>query len=160
MTGIADGSVIIQTSAASVPAPPAWFGEVVLLAALLRKHGVLTKISELVRGCRGDVLGADLVLAFLAVQIALCQKLRVHPGGGSRERLQPFAVPFMALFERDRLRARSTRSRDFSALTQEPVEAALQALSRRLAESPTLDRLPREANRGPGGSSGKHLGGL
>ena len=29
----------------------------------------------------------------------------------------------MALFERDRLRARSTRSRDFSALTQEPVEA-------------------------------------
>ena len=52
MTSIADGSVIIQTSAASVPAPPAWFGEVVLMAALLRKHGVLTKISEQVRFAR------------------------------------------------------------------------------------------------------------
>jgi len=32
MTSIADGSVIIQTSATSVPAPPSWFGEVVLMA--------------------------------------------------------------------------------------------------------------------------------
>ncbi len=39
------------------------------------------------------------------------------------ERLQPFAVPFMALFERDHLPARSTLSRDFSALTEAPVEA-------------------------------------
>jgi hypothetical protein len=39
------------------------------------------------------------------------------------ERLQPFAVPFMALFERDRLPARSTLSRFLAALTEEPVEA-------------------------------------
>ncbi len=39
------------------------------------------------------------------------------------ERLQPFAVPFMALFERDRLPARSTLSRFLAALTSEPVEA-------------------------------------
>src|SRR6266581_2463706 len=39
------------------------------------------------------------------------------------ERLQPFAVPFMALFERDRLPSRSTLSRFLAALTTEPVEA-------------------------------------
>jgi hypothetical protein len=52
MTSIADGSVIIQTSAESVPSTPSWFGEVVLLAAHLRKHGVLTKINEGVRFAR------------------------------------------------------------------------------------------------------------
>jgi hypothetical protein len=39
------------------------------------------------------------------------------------ERLQPFAVPFMALFERDQLPARSSLSRFLAALTQAPVEA-------------------------------------
>jgi hypothetical protein len=39
------------------------------------------------------------------------------------ERLAPFALPFMALFGRDRLPARSTLSRFLSALTPEPVEA-------------------------------------
>jgi hypothetical protein len=39
------------------------------------------------------------------------------------ERLQPFAVPFMALFERDQLPARSTLSRFLAALTEAPVEA-------------------------------------
>ena len=39
------------------------------------------------------------------------------------ERLQPFAVPFMALFDRDQLPARSTLSRFLAALTEEPVEA-------------------------------------
>jgi len=39
------------------------------------------------------------------------------------QRLQPFAIPFMALFERDRLPARSTLSRFLAALTQAPAEA-------------------------------------
>src|SRR5260370_38185540 len=39
------------------------------------------------------------------------------------ERLQPFAVPFMALFERDRLPSRSALSRFLAALTEAPVEA-------------------------------------
>jgi hypothetical protein len=39
------------------------------------------------------------------------------------ERLQPFAVPFMALFERDRLPSRSALSRFLAALTGAPVEA-------------------------------------
>ena len=95
MTSIADGSVIIQTSAASVPAPPAWFGEVVLLAAHLRQYGVLTKISERMRFARRR-FGLYEVLDFLAILFG-------YAISGERtletfyERLQPFAVPFGAL---------------------------------------------------------------
>jgi hypothetical protein len=39
------------------------------------------------------------------------------------QRLQPFAAPFMALFERDQLPARSTLSRFLAALTEVPIEA-------------------------------------
>jgi len=39
------------------------------------------------------------------------------------KQLQPFAVPFMALFERDQLPSRSALSRFLAALTQAPVEA-------------------------------------
>ena len=46
MTSIADGAVCIQTSSESVPATPSWFGEVVLLTAHLRKHGVFNKIDS------------------------------------------------------------------------------------------------------------------
>ncbi len=121
MTSIADGSVIIQTSAASVPSTPSWFGEVVLMAAHLRKHGVLTKISEGVRFVRRRFGRYD-VIDFLAVLFG-------YAISGERtleafyERLQPFAVPFMALFERDRLPARSTLSRFLAVLTKAPVEA-------------------------------------
>jgi len=66
MTSIADGSVCIQTSSASVPAPPSWFGEVVVIVSYLRKHGILTKISEQVRFARRRFGRYD-VIDFLAV---------------------------------------------------------------------------------------------
>ena len=121
MTSIADGSVIIQTSAEFVPSTPSWFGEVVLMAAHLRKHGVLSKISEGVRFARRR-FGRYEVIDFLVVLFG-------YAISGERtleafyERLQPFAVPFMALFERDQLPARSTLSRFLAALTEAPVEA-------------------------------------
>ncbi len=121
MTSIADGSVIIQTSSESVPSPPSWFGEVVLIAARLRKHNVLTNIAEHVRFTRRR-FGRYEVIDFLAVLFG-------YAVSGERtletfyERLQPFAGPFMALFERDQLPARSTLSRFLAALTPEPVEA-------------------------------------
>ncbi|QBD75303.1 hypothetical protein EPA93_04530 [Ktedonosporobacter rubrisoli] len=46
MNSIADGSVIIQSTSESVSSTPYWFGEMALRAAYLRKHGILTKISE------------------------------------------------------------------------------------------------------------------
>ncbi len=121
MTSIADGSVIIQTSAESVASTPSWFGEVALMATHLRKHGVLTKISEGVRFARRR-FGRYEVIDFLAVLFG-------YAISGERtleafyERLQPFAVPFMALFERDQLPARSTLSRFLAALTEAPVES-------------------------------------
>jgi hypothetical protein len=121
MTSIADGSVIIQTSAASVPSTPSWFGEVVLMAAHLRKHDVLTKISAGVRFARRRFGRYD-VIDFLAVLFGYA--ISGEPTlEAFYERLQPFAGPFMALFERDQLPARSTLSRFLAALTPEPVEA-------------------------------------
>jgi hypothetical protein len=121
MSSIADGAVIIQTSSESVPSTPSWFGEVTLLVRYLRKHGVLTKISERVRFARRR-FGHYEVIDFLAILFG-------YAISGERtleafyERLHPFAVPFMALFERDQLPARSTLSRFLAALTEEPVEA-------------------------------------
>jgi hypothetical protein len=52
MRSHADGSVNIQTTSESNLSPPSWFGEVVLLIGYLRKHGVLSRISEQVRFAR------------------------------------------------------------------------------------------------------------
>jgi len=121
MTSIADGSVIIQTSTESAPSTPSWFGEVVLMAKYLQQHDVLAKISEQVRFARRR-FGHYEVIDFLAVLFG-------YAISGERtleefyERLQPFAVPFMALFERDQLPSRSALSRFLAALTEAPVEA-------------------------------------
>src|SRR5512135_938661 len=121
MTSIADGSVNIQMTSESNPSPPGWFGEVVLIISYLRKHGVLNKISEQVQFARRR-FGHYEVIDFLAVLFG-------YAISGERtleefyESLQPFAVPFMALFDRDHLPVRSTLSRFLAALTEAPVEA-------------------------------------
>jgi len=121
MTSIADGSVRIQTSSECAASPPSWFGEVVLMAAHLRKHEVLGKIAEHVRFARRR-FGRYEVIDFLAVLFGYAMSGE-HTLEAFYERLQPFAGPFMALFERDQLPARSTLSRFLAALTPEPVEA-------------------------------------
>jgi len=114
-------SLIIQASAEPLPAVPVWFGEVVLIVEHLRKQGMLAAISEQVRFARRR-FGHYEVIDFLALLFG-------YAISGERtleafyERLQPFAVPFMALFERDQLPARSTLSRFLAALTEVPVEA-------------------------------------
>src|SRR5215467_12368401 len=148
MNSIADGSVIIQTSSQSILSTPSWFGEATLLIAHLRKQGALATISERVRFARRR-FGHYEVIDFLAVLFG-------YAISGERtleafyEGLQPFAVAFMALFDRDRLPARSTLSRFLAALSPEPVEA-LRALflddlfSRSLSqERATGDLLDRE----------------
>ena len=115
MTSIDDGAVIIQTSPESVPSTPSWFGEVALMATYLRKHNVLTKISEGVRFARRRFGRYD-VIDFLAVLFGYARSFE-RTLEAFYERLQPFAVPFMALFGRDQLPARSTLSRFLAALT-------------------------------------------
>src|SRR5260370_11220083 len=121
MTSIADGAVCIQTAAESVPATPSWFGEVVLLTAHLRKHGVFTKINEQVRFARRRCGRYD-VIDFLAVLFGYAVSVE-RTLEEFYERLQPFAIPFMALFERDQLPSRSALSRFLAALTEAPVES-------------------------------------
>jgi hypothetical protein len=121
MTSIADGSVNIQTTSESNLSTPSWFGEVVLIVGSLRKHGVLTKISEGVRFARRR-FGHYEVIDFLAVLFGYAMS-RERTLEDFYERLQPVAVPFMALFEREQLPARSTLSRFLAALTEEPIEA-------------------------------------
>jgi len=80
MSSIADGSVRIQTSSASNPSTPSWFGEVVVMTAHLCKHDILSKITEHVRFARKRFGRYD-VIDFLAVLAGLRQKLRTDPGG-------------------------------------------------------------------------------
>lgn len=156
MTSIANGSVIVQTSSESVPSTPSWFGA--------RRADRQAPAQEQCpdqdqrEGARMPRrrFGHYEVIDFLAVLFG-------YAISGERtlevfyEQLQPFAVPFMALFDRDRLPARSTLSRDFSALTEEPVEALRTLfLDDLLARPLTRDR----ANRRAGGSKRRHLDGL
>ncbi len=94
MTSIADRAVIIQTSSESVPSTPSWFGEVVLIVEYLRKHGILTKISEGVHFARRR-FGHYEVIDFLAVLFGYARSFE-RTLEAFYARLQPFAVPFMA----------------------------------------------------------------
>src|SRR5690348_3492784 len=114
-------AVTIQTSSQAVPSTPPWLGEVVLVIAHLKKQGILAKLCEQVRFARKR-FGHYEIIDFLAVLFG-------YAISGERtlqefyERLQPFAVPFMALFERDQLPVRSTLSRFLAALSEAPIEA-------------------------------------
>ena len=151
MTSIVDSSVNIQTTSESSPSIPSWFGEVVLIVKYLRKHDVLAKISEQVRFARqrfGHYEVIDFVAVLLGYAISGERTLEAF-----YERLQPFAVPFMALFERDHLPARATLSRFLAALTEAPVEALRRfflddLLSRPLSTTPHASNTPNEKQTG------------
>jgi len=87
----------------------------------LRKFGVLDAISSQVRFARRR-FGHYEVIDFLAVLFG-------YAISGERtleefyERLQPFAQPFMALFDRERLPSRSALSRFLASLSLEATEA-------------------------------------
>jgi hypothetical protein len=109
MNRITDATVIIQTSSESVPAPPPWLGEVALLVHHLSQQGVLDAISQQVRFARrrfGRYEVIDFVAVLFGYAISGERTLEIF-----YERLHPFASAFMALFERERLPARSTLSR-------------------------------------------------
>ncbi|GHP00524.1 hypothetical protein KSF_105710 [Reticulibacter mediterranei] len=142
MTSTVDGSIIVQTSSESAPSIPSWFGEVVLIAKHLRKNGVLTKVNEKVRFARRR-FGHYEVIDFLAVLFG-------YAISGERtleafyQRLQPFAGPFMALFERDQLPARSTLSRFLAQLP----DASIQALRTLFLDDLLARPLTKERQRG------------
>ncbi len=121
MTSMADGPMKIQMTSEVNFSTPSWFGEVVLISKHLHTQGILNKINEQVRFAQKR-FGHYEVIAFFAVLFgyAISGKRTLEE---FYERLQPFAAPFMAVFDRDQLPARSTLSRFLAALTEEPVEA-------------------------------------
>jgi hypothetical protein len=122
VNSITNSTVIIQTSSHSVPSTPSWFGEVVLIIEHLRKQGVLTKLSERVR-FRRRRFGQYEVIDFLAVLFGYAISGERTRGAPSTRGCNPLPSPTCALFERERLPARSTLSRFLMALTQAPVES-------------------------------------
>src|SRR2546427_9523855 len=123
MTSIAYSHISIQTSAHSVPSLPCWFGEITLMAHHLQRQGVLAAIEEQVHFARRR-FGRYEVIDFVAVLFgyAVSSERTLE---GFYEQIQPWASPFMALFGRDHLPARSTLSRFLAALDQTAVEARL-----------------------------------
>src|SRR6266700_3839346 len=115
MNSIADGSVIVQTSADSLPCPPPWWGELVLLSQHLRKQGILSRLTEGIRFERRR-FGHYELIDFLVVLFGSAVSSE-HTLEGFYEAVQPWAHPFMALFGRDRLPSRSALSRALAALT-------------------------------------------
>ena len=138
MTSIADSSVIIHTSSESVPAPPSWFGEVALIVPYLRKQGVLSAISAQVRLARRR-FGHYEVIDFLAVLFGYAIS-GVRTLEKFYEQLVPFAQPFMALFDRERLPSRSALSRFLASLSLRGHRGLAHALSRRFARAPSGHR--------------------
>ena len=84
-----------------------------------------------------SVLAAYPVIDFLAVLFGY-EILGERTLEEFYQRLQPFAVPFMALFERERLPSRSALSRFLAALTEAPVEALRTLLTSRSARDRPL----------------------
>ncbi len=121
MTSITYTHTSIQTSSQSVLTPPCWLGEVVLIVEYLRKLGVLAAINEQVRFARrrfGLYEAIDFVAVLFGYAISGQRTLEAF-----YEALLPWAEPFMALFGRKRLPARSTLSRFLAALTPQATEA-------------------------------------
>jgi len=114
-------SVNVQMAPESVPSTPSWFGEVVILAHLLYRFGVLKAIEEHVRLARAR-FGRYEVIDFVAVLLGYAVS-----GEPTLEafyaRLSPFSDAFMALFGRSALPHPSTLSRFLSAVDQPCVEA-------------------------------------
>lgn len=114
-------SVHIQISSEEVPSIPCWFGEVAIVAHCFTTSGLLTAIEQQVRLVRprfGTYEVLDFVVVLLGYAMSAEPTLLAF-----YERLTPFAVPFMALFNREKLPHRTTLSRFLAALDQPCVEA-------------------------------------
>ena len=121
MSSLSHPSLAIQTSSESVPSIPSWFGEAVVIARYLGHLGVFSALEERVRFARRRFGHYDLIdFTVVLLGYAISGECTLE---AFYERVHPFAVPFMALFGRERLPHRSTLSRFLAALDQAPVEA-------------------------------------
>ncbi len=114
-------SVQIQIAPEAVPTTPCWFGEVAIVAEILKTYGLVNLIETKVQFARARFDQYDLI-DFVAVLIGYA--LSGEPTlQAFYTRLAPFSTLFMALFDRSCLPHRSTLSRFLSALDQPSVDA-------------------------------------
>src|SRR5450631_1024262 len=114
-------SVHIQSAPESLPTVPCWFAEVAIVAQCFTRSGLLPAIEHQVRLVRprfGTYEVLDFVVVLLGYAISAKPTLLAF-----YDRLTPFAVPFMALFNREKLPHRTTLSRFLAALDPPCVEA-------------------------------------
>ncbi|MGO8950188.1 MAG: hypothetical protein ACLQUY_21530 [Ktedonobacterales bacterium] len=93
--------VDIHATSAPQPSIPPWFAEIVLIAGYLRGHGVLDALSAqvcFVRKRFGQYEVLDFVVLLFGYAISGERTLQAF-----FDRLQPFALSFMALFFRRRI---------------------------------------------------------
>jgi len=121
MKSMTPSSVKVEVSPESVPSTPSWFGEVAVIAHVFAQRGLLAAMRERVQFARAR-FGTYDTIDFLVVLLG-------YAVSGERtiedfyERLQPFGLVFMGLFERAGLPSRSALSRALSAFDQPAVEA-------------------------------------
>jgi hypothetical protein len=105
-------SVNVQIAPESVPSTPSWFGDVVILAHLLCRFGLLKAIEEHVRLARAR-FGRYEVIDCVAVLLGYA--MRGEPTlEAFYARLPPFSDTCMALFERSALPHPSTDERYYT----------------------------------------------
>jgi hypothetical protein len=133
-------AVKIQIAEASVPSTPSWLGEVAVVAQVLTHVGLRSAIQERVRFARarfGVYDTIDFVVVLIGYAVSGEPTLKAF-----YERLLPWASPFMALFGRQDLPARSTLSRFLSTLDQPAVEALRTLFQEDLVARPTFASPP------------------
>ncbi len=121
MTTLPHPCLEMQASEQSQPSVPPWFAETVLLVEYLRTHGLLDALTHqihLVRGRFGQYEVLDFLALLFGYAISGERTLQAY-----FDRLKPFAGPFMALFERNRLPHRTSLGRFLAAVDPSCLEA-------------------------------------
>ena len=149
MSSIVHSGVEIQLSPDQKAAVPSWFEEVVVMAAYLKEHQLLTSLAEQVRFSRARMGRYDLI-DFVAVLLgyALSGERSLYD---FYERLADYGELFMALFERVQLPHRTTLSRFLAALSPACVEHLRQEVLADLA----AHRVPQQQEAGWWDRTGK-----
>ncbi len=114
-------TIQVETSAETRPSVPNWFGEITLLAQHWKQHGVVTAIEDQVRLARrrfGTYEVIDFVVMLLGYASSGERTLKSYS-----ERVQPFKMALMGLFERAEMPHRSTLSRFLAVFNERAVEA-------------------------------------
>jgi hypothetical protein len=132
MTAVATPAVEIHASPHDVPSVPPWFAERILLVRHFTQRGILEALSQQVHLGRGRAGTYDVidVVAMLLGYARSSEPTRA----AFFDRLEPFARPFMALFGRDQLPHRSTRSRFLADVDAACLEALRQQFNHDLAQ--------------------------